>query len=446
MFYRKALSHLENWAKDNDRKPLILRGARQVGKTTLIQMFSKQFDNYAYLNLENITDRKIFNEKLSIHEIIRAISVHKNVSLANENTLLFIDEIQNSTYALTMMRYFYEEYRNLYLISAGSLLEAMIGYEQISFPVGRVDYLFLYPVTFSEFLLAKGNEEALKAFNEVPVPDYAHTTLLAFFHEYVMLGGMPEIIKNWNENQDIIAVNQIYRNLMTSYRDDVTKYARNNTMIDVIRHTINSVPLEAGKRITFQGFGNSNYRSREIGEALRALERAMLIDLIYPSTAIELPIIPNKKKKPKLHFLDTGLINFSVGLLDNYIGIEDLSSIYKGRIIEHIVGQELKVALSNKSQKLSFWVREKKQSQAEIDFIISAKRQIIPIETKSGSEGKLRSLHQFMDISDGKLAIRFYSGMIKKQAIKLDSGKKYDLINLPYYLAGKINEILEYLL
>lgn len=443
MFYRKALSHLKKWAKNKNRKPLILRGARQVGKTTLVQMFSKQYDNYVYLNLEHYADRKLFNEKLNIHEIIRAISVQKNVSLVNGKTLLFIDEIQNSPYAITMMRYFYEQTRELHVIAAGSLLEAMIGHQQISFPIGRVDFLFLYPFTFYEFLLAKGNDEALKAYNEIPVPNYAHATLLAFFHEYVMLGGMPEIIKNWHENQDIIALNQIYRNLMTSYLDDVTKYARNQTMIDVIRHTINSVPLEAGKRITFHGFGNSNYRSREIGEALRALERAMLIDLIYPSTATELPIIPDKKKKPKLHFLDTGLLNFSVGLFDNYIGIQDLSSIYKGRIIEHIVGQELKVALNNNSQKLSFWVREKKQSQAEIDFIISAKGHIIPIETKSGSEGKLRSLQQFMDISDGKLAIRYYAGMINKQAVKLDSGKKYDLINLPYYLAGKINEYLD---
>lgn len=445
MFYRNALIQLENWKKGENRKPLILHGARQVGKTTLVKMFAEKFESYVYLDLENINDREIFKENLNIQDIIRTISIRKNVSLTNGNVLLFIDEIQNSPYAVSLMRYFYEEVKNLFVIAAGSLLESMIGNRQVSFPVGRIEYLFLHPVTFEEYLNASGNDELLKVYHIIPFPDYAHETLLKLFHEYVMLGGMPEIVQNWIENRDIVALNRIYRNLTTSYLDDVTKYARNQNMIDIISHTINTVPLAAGKRITFQGFGNSNYRSREIGEALRSLEKAMLIDLVYPSTSIEIPIIPDKRKKPRLHFLDTGLINYHVGLLDQFIGIDDISSLYKGKIIEHIIGQELKANFKNNPHKLSFWVREKKQSQAEIDFILTHKGSIIPIETKSGKEGKLRSLRVFMESSNNNIAIRFYAGKFLKQEIKLNSNKKFTLFNIPYYLAGKIEEYLEFL-
>lgn len=444
MFYRSALIQLEEWSNRDDRKPLILRGARQVGKTSLVRMFADKFHHFVELNLEIIEDRNIFSEQLSIDEIVKSISLKKNTPLTNGKVLLFIDEIQNSSYAISILRYFYEQYKNLYVIAAGSLLESMIGKRQISFPVGRVTFLFIYPVTFEEFLKAKQNIEAIKVFSEIPIPAYAHELLLQQFHEYVMLGGMPEVINNWLQTKEILEINEIFQNLMTSYYDDITKYARNSSMVEIIRHSIDSVPLEAGKRITFHGFGNSNYRSREIGEALRTLQKAMLIELIYPTTSIEIPIIPDKRKKPKLQFLDTGLINYSVGLFDQYIGIKDLSSLYRGRIIEHIVGQEIKVLLSQRGKQLSFWVREKKQSQAEIDFLISYKGKLIPIETKSGATGKLRSLHLFMENSANTFAIRVYAGKLQLQEIKLHSGKVFTLLNLPYYLTIKIFDYLEF--
>ena len=444
MFYRRAMKQLEAWSLKKDRKPLILRGARQVGKTTLVRMFAEKFEHYVELNLELEENKKIFSKNLAIREIVQSISLQKNVPLINSKALLFIDEIQNSPQAISMMRYFYEEFDNLFVIAAGSLLEAVIGKEQISFPVGRIEYLFMYPVTFTEFLEAKGNDEAIKAYNNIPMADFAHATLLKLFHEYVMLGGMPEVVKTWFESNDVLDLKSIYRNLLISYHDDITKYARNSSMIDIMRHTVETIPFEAGKRITFRGFGNSNYRSREIGEALRSLQNAGLIDLVYPVTSTDPPIIPNKRKKPRLQFLDTGLVNYSVELFDQYIGINDLSSLYKGRIIEHIVGQELKVLLSQQDHQLTFWVREKKQSQAEIDFLVSFKGRLIPIETKSGNVGKLRSLHLFMNASDSKFAIRLYAGKLNVQKIKLSSEKEVTLLNLPYFLVGKLYDYLEY--
>ncbi|MCP5102610.1 MAG: AAA family ATPase, partial [bacterium] len=287
----------------------------QVGKTTAVEIFAKDFDHYISLNLEKKEDAEVFKRNLSIDDLSQAIFLMKNVPYSeNKKILLFIDEIQNSPPAVAMMRYFYESPKNLYVIGAGSLLETMIGEKQISFPVGRVRYLFMYPMTFEEFLRARGEEAAVKLYHQVPLPEYAHSKLLKLFHTYTLLGGMPEVIKTFAKNEDIVGLKPIYQGLLTGYLDDVSKYARSPAMAEVIRHAIESAPLEAGRRIKFQGFGQSNYKSREMGEALRTLERAMLLHLLYPATVTEPPLMADKKKSPRLQFLDTGLINYFVGL------------------------------------------------------------------------------------------------------------------------------------
>lgn len=444
MFYRNILSELKNWAIQNDRKPLIIRGARQVGKTTLVNIFSKEFSQYIYLNLENKEDCEIFNRNLTFDDIIKYIFLTKKKKYTKKKTLLFIDEIQNSPYAIKLLRYFYEKEKDLFVISAGSLLEAMLDKEQISFPVGRVQYIYMYPLTFEEYLKAIEAEQALDYYHTIPLPDFAFQTLLKYFNEYVLIGGMPEIVKNYIKEKDIIALNPIYESLLISYINDVSKYAKNLTMIEIIKHTIESVPYEAGKRIKFQGFGNSNYKSREIGEALRILERAMLIYLLYPSTSTIIPIIPNMKKSPRLQFLDTGLINYFSSLQNFYFNNNNLQSFYKGFIAEHVIGQELIALNKNRLKKLSFWIREKKQSHAEVDFIIQYKDSIIPIEVKSGKEGTLRSLHQFINRSKYSIAIRLYANKFKITGNITSEGKKYKLFNIPYFLTGKIYDYLEY--
>ncbi len=360
MFPRKIIHEFEKWSAQRHRKPLILRGARQVGKTTAIDIFSESFDHYIYLNLEKREDAEIFNNNLPLEELIQAIFFSKNMSRSQGATLLFMDEIQNSPQAVTMMRYFYESAKDIYVMAAGSLLETVIGKDQIGFPVGRVQYLFMYPLTFEEFLVAIEAEQALKFYNTVPLPSFALSKMLRYFHKYCMIGGMPEVIKKYIEKEDMVSLTPVYQGLLTSYLDDVSKYARNATMIEVIRHSIESAAFEAGKRIKFQGFGHSNYRSREMGEALRTLERAMLIYLLYPSTSTEPPIIPDLKKSPRLQFLDTGLINYFVGLQEYFYKTQDLHSFYQGILAEHIVGQELPAINMSNPRKLSFWVREKK--------------------------------------------------------------------------------------
>jgi predicted AAA+ superfamily ATPase len=445
MLNRKILVNLRQWKSDRGRKPLVLRGARQVGKTTAIEIFSGEFENYIYLNLELTGDREIFDEALSIQEIFQAILVIKNIPLKKGKTLLFIDEIQNSPVAVKMLRYFYEKLKELFVIAAGSLFELMLEKSQISFPVGRVQFFYMYPLTFEEFLQANREDQLLEAYRTTPVKSFAVQKLFDYFHRYTMIGGMPEIVKQFSENNDVPSLKARYESLLTSYLDDADKYARNPTMRQVLRHCIESIPFEAGKRIKFQGFGNSNYRSREVGEALRTIERAMLIYLIYPSTSLQLPIMADYKKSPKLQFVDTGLLNYFVGLQPVFFQYADLHSFYKGLIAEHIVRQELIAQDAEDNKKILFWVREKKQSNAEIDILLPYKNHVIPVEVKSGKTGVLRSLHQFVNSATHPYAVRLCEGNFEIINAQTPEGKAYKLLNLPYFLAGRIHDYLELL-
>lgn len=439
-FNRKILSDLRNWASSSGRKPLILRGARQVGKTTLINIFSKEFDQYIYLDLEKSEDADLFKKNLSVEDLLQFIYLSKNITPTKGKILLFIDEIQNCPEAVSILRYFYEEIPDIYIISAGSLFEIMLAPEQISFPVGRVQFLFVYPVTFEEFLEAMGEKEAFQLLNVIPFPGYAFSILMKLFHTYAQIGGMPEIIAKYRETQNITDLNPIFQSLMTAYTDDVSKYARNETMRNIYKHCIESAPYEAGKRIHFSGFGNSNYKSREIGEALNTLERAKLSFLLFPTTRTELPLIPDKKKSPRLLFFDTGILNFVVGLQKEYFQYDDLHSFYRGILAEHIVGQELLSCDFSVVKKPLFWVREKRQSSAEVDYVFPFEKYVIPIEVKAGKVGTLRSLHQFINLCNHPYAIRLYSGPLKIDRAKTPEGKEFFLLNLPYFLGGKINE------
>ncbi len=445
MFYRNVITELRKWASAADRKPLILRGARQVGKTTAVDMFAKDFDLYISLNLEKKEEAALFNKNLSVEELIQAIFFIKNVSYSkNKKILLFIDEIQDSPPAVAMMRYFYESPKNLYVIGAGSLLETMMGDKQVSYPVGRVRFLFMYPMTFEEFLPAVDEEEAIKLYNQVPLPGYAFSKLMKLFHTYTLVGGMPEVLKKYIKNEDIVGLKPVYQGLLTAYLDDVSKYARTPAMEEVLRHAIETAPFEAGKRIKFHGFGQSNYKSREMGEALRTLERIMLLYLLYPSTAAGPPAMPDKKKSPRLQFLDTGLLNYTVGLQGHFFEYDDLHSFYQGTLAEHIVGQELAAVDMNSDKKNSFWVREQRQSNAELDFILPYKHYIVPLEVKAGKTGSLRSLHQFLDRACHPYAIRLYSGTLQVAETSTPAGKPYKLLDLPYFLAGKIYDYMRW--
>ena len=445
-FYRNAEEYLENWRKSPYRKPLVLRGARQTGKTTLIKKYGESFDCFIYLNLETERDRHLFENELPVNDLIQYICLEKGIRRTG-TTLLFLDEIQYSARAVMLMRYFYEDLPDLYVISAGSLLEIMMEKNKISFPVGRVEYLYLFPMTFEEFLSALGEDAALEFYHQIPVPNLAHDKLSKLFRLYSFIGGMPEAVSRYVETRDLSQISTVYANLLTAYKDDVSKYASSAHEGDVIRHVIETAPKESGNRIAFEKFGNSGYRSLDVGNSMRKLERAMLLYLRYPITQTELPLYPDKKLRPRLQVLDSGLINYSLGIQAMYFQETQLTDIYRGTLAEQMVWQELVAQNRNELIIPTFWVREKKQSNAEVDFIYPWQGRLIPVEVKSGKDGTLRSLHQFLINSPEKIAVRLYDqkySTIETATIASEDrpAKPYTLLNLPLYCAGKIGDRL----
>jgi uncharacterized protein len=424
-----------------NHKPLIIRGARQVGKTTLINEFSKEFDCFLSLNLDRPEEMALFEREESAEQILTSVYLQKNQIRSKGKTLLFIDEIQNSPKAVALLRYFYEDLPELYVIAAGSLLESLMD-NQISFPVGRVEYIALRPCSFAEFLDALGEKALKQALEAASIPAALHPKTMRLFNEFVLVGGMPEAVASYAANKDIVALNAIYESLLTGYREDAEKYAPGNANQQVLRYILTNGWSQAGERIRFEKFASSNYRSREMGEAFRTLEKALLLELVYPATNTHLPIQPDCKKAPKLYWLDTGLVNYVCNFQKELFQLKDISDAWKGRIAEHIVGQEL---LSNNqfvSAKRYFWVREAKNAQSELDFLQYYEGHVLPIEVKSGYNSKLKSLHWFMESSTENVALRFWSQPFTTDIVTTPSGKRFRLYNLPFYYACVLDAFL----
>lgn len=440
MFQRNAINYLRNWAQKENRKPLVIWGARQVGKTSLIKEFGKEFDLFIHLNLDKKADAFFFERELQVTEIFDSILVSKRLTKPKGKVLLFIDEIQTSSVAIKLLRYFFEEMPELNVIAAGSLLETLFN-KQVSFPVGRVEYLALRPCTFSEFLGAMGEIPLQEKLKEVSVNELMHNRLMELFKLFALMGGMPEVIENYTQHKDIVALGEVYETLLAGYREDVEKYAPKDSLINPIRQIIKSGWEYAGQRITFERFAHSNYKSREMAESLRVLEKALLLELVYPTVEIKLPISKDLKKKPKLIWFDTGLVNFASGIQSDLFNQENISDSRRGKVAEHIVAQEMLGASFRFLEERHFWVREARNSQAELDFVLKTNDfGLLPVEVKGGDNSKLKSLQLFMNDSSAKYAVRFWNKFESIDKITLPSGKSYLLFSLPFYYAGFIEE------
>ena len=441
MFKRIALKYLREWAQKDERKPLVLRGARQVGKTTLVRMFAKEFDNYIYLNLEEKENSELFAADNSFEDLLSGIFFKANVRKDSQRTLIFIDEIQNSPKTIALLRYFYEQRHDLYVIAAGSLLENLVDVK-VSFPVGRVQYLALRPCSFSEFLGAIGKNNLLAVLSQKAEYTVAfHEQLMHLFNQYTIVGGMPEAVQQYAETQDVIGIEDVYETLVQAYKDDSEKYVRGNKLTDVVRFILSYGWAFSGETITLGNFANSGYKSREVGEAFRLLEKAMLLELVYPVSSTQLPIIPETKRMPKLIWFDTGLVNYQAGIRKEIIGSTDMVDSWRGHIAEQITAQELLALEDRVGQHRSFWA--KPNNGAEVDFIFSHNSKLYPIEVKSGTNAHLRSLQVFMDSSGVNIAVRIWSKPYSIDKVKTIHGKEFTLINLPFYLIGNLRSILD---
>jgi predicted AAA+ superfamily ATPase len=443
MFKRTAIRYLRQWAEKEERKPLVLRGARQVGKTTLVELFAKEFDTYIYLNLEEKETAELFAADYSFEDLLAGIYFKaKEKQDTHKRTLIFIDEIQNEPKAVQTLRYFYEKRPDLYVIAADSLLESLMG-RHISFPVGRVEYMALHPCTFEEFLMAMGMEDLAESVAQLQVPQSLHTYTLDLFKKFMIVGGLPEAVANYAQHQDFVRLNGVFNSLLSGYRDDVEKYASKPREQDAIRYILNYGWTFAGHRIQFAKFTSSSFKSADVSNAFRTLEKTLLLELVYPQTTASFPILPDLKKSPKLLWLDTGLVNYVAGMQEDLLFSADSDELWNGDIAEHVVAQELLGATVNFGEKRMFWVRDAKNSQAEVDFLIRYKSHLLPIEVKTGSNSKLKSLHLFMEESKEKVALRLWNGPMTSDVITKQNGDSFTLYNIPLYYAGHLPAFLE---
>ena len=442
MFERRIEKELDSWANDPYRKPLVLRGARQVGKTTVVNRLGCKFENYLSVNLEKSGAKKLFESTDNVRELLPLLFLYCNIKRKEGRTLLFIDEIQFSPHTVSLLRYFYEELPEIPLIAAGSLLETALN-SHISMPVGRVQYMALHPCSFVEFLNAVGEDRFRELIYNANIPDVFHDTLNELFNRYSLIGGMPEVIARYAVEKDFTVLDKVYNSLLNAYKNDVEKYARNNTQASVIRYILEEGWPFSGETITLGEFGGSPYKARETGEAFRMLEKAMLLELAYPVTSAIMPMISDKKKAPKLFWFDAGLVNYAANIRKEYITSSDLMDTWRGKAAEQIVAQELKAYSLDVGLKRNFWMRAKRGSSAEVDLVYHFDGKIIPIEIKSGHNAKLKSLHQFMDETSHNISVRVWTGKYSIDEVKTQKNKTFRLINIPFYMISALPEILK---
>jgi hypothetical protein len=444
MFKRDIITDLQHWATRKNRKPLVLRGARQVGKTSVVQMFGNEFENYLYVNLEDVLLKKVFEDALNVKLLLDTLFSLQAKPRKEGRTLLFIDEIQNSPRAIQLLRYFYEQLPEIFVIAAGSLLETLID-RHISFPVGRVEYMAVRPCSFREFLTAKGDDSVRNLIMQNPeMSNSLHPKLMSDFQIYSLIGGMPKVVSNYLENSDLTALTPIYTSLLTGYMDDVEKYASKGTGTNVIRTILNKGWTNAGQQITFNNFAESNYKSREMGEGFRTLERAMLLELVYPVTSANLPLISNQRRMPKLLWLDCGLVSASAKVKQEILRAENLQNVWRGAYAEQIVGQELLTLSNDFNERRYFWIREDTHASAEVDFVYQLNNMFIPVEVKLGNNAHLRSLHRCVEEGNLSFAVRVWSEPLSVNDVKTVVGKKaFRLLNVPFYMVGMLDKLIE---
>ena len=313
----------------------------------------------------------------------------------------------------------------------------------ISFPVGRVEYMALNPCTFEEFLMAIGQENIAHSIAQIDLPKSLHSFTMDLFKKFMVVGGLPEAVANYARYQDYVKLNEVFNSLLTGYRDDIEKYANKPKEQDAIRNILNYGWTFAGHRIQFAKFTSNIFKSADISNAFRTLEKTLLLELTYPQVSTSLPILPDLRKSPKLFWLDTGLMNYVAGMQEEMLFNADADQLWNGDIAEHIVAQELLGSDFSFGKKRMFWVRDAKNSQAEVDFLIQYKGHLIPIEVKNGNNSKLKSLHIFMANSKENIALRLWNGPMTLDTIQKPNGESFTLYNIPIYYTGHLEAFLQ---
>ncbi len=435
---RELQDVLIQWKNQAERLPLILRGARQVGKSYLVENFgSEHFKSVITLNFELQPSLGRAFEALDPFKIISTLEILTNRSIRPGECLLFFDEIQECPKALLSLRYFKEKLPQLHVIGAGSLLEFTLQEEKFSFPVGRVQFIYLKPLSFQEFLDALGENKIIEYLSKITLSDQfesgLHEHILILFKQYLLVGGMPAAVKAFVESKTFLESYRIHQALLQSYQSDFGKYST-KAQHKYLQRFFEKAPGVVGQHFKYVEI-DPEARSRELKVALQQLTWSGLVHCIFETNASGIPLQSQvDEKKFKLLFLDVGLLQAAGKVNPQMPWEEDILQIRSGALAEQVVGQEL-LAYQDcyETPHLYFWKREKKNSSAEVDYVVQVGSRIMPIEVKSGKGGHLKSLHKFMEEKKAPMGLK-----ISAAPLSLDG----NILSVPFYLIKHIPRLL----
>jgi len=434
---RDIYKKLDRWKSSRSRRPLLVRGARQVGKSHAVSTWGKKnFENFLEINLEEqLSLRGIFQRDLTADQLLQNLELGTGVNLLRENSALFIDEIQSEPRALLALRYLYEQRPELAVLAAGSLVEFVI--EEIGLPVGRVDQITMRPVSFREFLAAIGKEQLARVILESPlkkpVPDIAHTQILDLLRTYFYVGGMPNAVTTYIETKSLNLVSDVHARILKGYQDDFQKYAKKTDWV-ALEAVFARVPHVVGEsRLKYVRL-DRDIRGEKLKAAVDLLAKAQILQKVTSSYAKDLPLRAGSQSKFfKVIFLDIGLLHHSMGFDWRKVSLTDnLTNIKRGAFAEQFVGQELLTTNGiNDAADLFYWYRKAKGSDAEVDYLIEYEGAPAPVEVKSGSRGTLKSLRLYIEEFGSKLAFVLSQRNMEQME---------ETICLPLYLAARLTE------
>lgn len=448
--HRFALDYLVDWKQRPTRKPLVIRGARQVGKSTLVRLFAKQQHfNLVEINLEKTPEIASLFVSNEPKQILSLLEIRLKQTITPGKALLFLDEIQATPAVFAVLRYFYEEMPELHIIAAGSLLEFTLEKPVFSVPVGRLEYLFLGPMKFEEFLIAQGADKLYDYLNGYQIgqsiPLAIHQQLLQFLKNFLIVGGMPAVVAAFGQKQQYQECERAKQTILTTYQDDFGKYTA-KTNVERLRHLFRTIPRLICSQVKYTSIDPLG-RSQNIAQALHLLGLARVIYSVKHASATGLPLGAEINEKIfKILFLDVGLVSTATGLSILDLQSDELTLINQGALCEQLIGQSLLYRdLFYEEPRLYYWARPQKGSEAEVDYLMTCGNKIVPIEVKAGKTGSLRSLHLFVSEKQSRLAIRFNSEppvlSQTKMVASLHKNNYFQLLSLPLYLVDQVNRL-----
>ncbi len=410
--YRNGIDSLKQWYQKKNRKPLIIRGARQVGKSTLVKLFAKELSlELIEINLELIKLKSLREiGESTVQELNQELESLKNIRIT-EKSLIFFDEIQQAPQLIALLRYYFEMMPHLSVIAAGSLLDFVLEEATFSMPVGRVEFLHLGPLKFLEFVASNEENKVLMEQIESSFPfikSHHYQQLEKLFRIYLFVGGMPEAVKVYNETHSPKQVRDVHRSIIQTYKNDFAKYSNKNQLprLEII---FDLLPQHFGRKIQYSQI-TPEYDARKIKQVLHLFKLAKIIHFCYHTNASGIPLAAQRDPNTfKLYFLDVGLLHYVQGLQWNSIKeYSDKSIITKGLSAEQFAAQHLAYYRGEEEEpELFYWLRDKTSGKAELDFLINKDHDILPIEIKSGKTGTLKSLFQFVSENQCNEAFRF---------------------------------------